>query len=170
MAVLIKNRAPAADDWTLLRTPESISSLDDAKTPGVLVPLSFWMQNRDALNASPYKIGVWLDSHEVPAALADDVYSLEVIALHFPVFTDGRPYSSARELRQKYRYQGELRAVGDVLRDQLFYMSRCGFDAFVLREDQSMDAALAAFEDFQEGYQPSIDRPEPLFRRRGELA
>jgi uncharacterized protein (DUF934 family) len=89
-----------------------------------------------------------------------------LVALNFPEFKDGRPYSSARELRQRWRYQGEIRAVGDVLRDQLFFMKRCGFDAFLLREDQNLDAALSAFHDFQDAYQPGIIQPLPLFRRR----
>jgi uncharacterized protein (DUF934 family) len=89
-----------------------------------------------------------------------------LIALCFPVFSDGRAYSSARELRQNMGYAGEIRAIGDVLRDQLFYMHRCGFNAFALRDDQDLELALSAFADFREGYQASVDRPDPLFRRR----
>jgi uncharacterized protein (DUF934 family) len=84
----------------------------------------------------------------------------------FPKFTDGRGFSTARLLRERYRYRGELRAVGDVLRDQLLFLARCGFDAFALRADQDPDAALAAFEDFTEAYQGGTDQPLPLFRRR----
>jgi uncharacterized protein (DUF934 family) len=94
------------------------------------------------------------------------MHNLEVIALSFPIFSDGRSYTSARELRSNLGYKGEIRAIGDVLRDQLFYMSRCGFDAFLMREDQNLEGALAAFNDFSEGYQASVDKPIPLFRRR----
>jgi uncharacterized protein (DUF934 family) len=90
-----------------------------------------------------------------------------LIAVNFPQFTDGRGYSIARLLRERYSWRGELRAIGDVLRDQLFYLARCGFDAFMLREGQDAQAALAAFNDFSEGYQASVERPQPLFRRRG---
>ena len=92
--------------------------------------------------------------------------ALELIALNFPSFADGRAYSSARELRNNLGFKGEIRAIGDVLRDQLFYMARCGFDAFLLRDDQNVETALGAFDDFKDGYQVSVDKPLPLFRRR----
>ena len=72
--------------------------------------------------------------------------------MHFPAFTDGRGYSTARLLRQRYGFAGELRAFGDILRDQLFELARCGFDSFVLRDDQDADDALRAFDDFSETY------------------
>ena len=87
---------------------------------------------------------------------AEDFDKLALIAVRFPKFTDGRGYSIARVLR-RLGWQGELRAVGDVLRDQLFYMTRCGFDAFALRADQDAQAALTAFSDFSAPYQPAID-------------
>jgi uncharacterized protein (DUF934 family) len=86
--------------------------------------------------------------------------------VRFASFTDGRGYSLARMLRERYGYRGELRAIGDVLRDQIYYLSRCGFDAFALRADQKPEQALAALDDFSEAYQTSVDRPHPLFRRR----
>ena len=79
---------------------------------------------------------------------------------------DGRGYSIARLLRERYGWRGELRAIGDVLRDQLFYLTRCGFDAFELRAGQDAQAALTALADFSEAYQSSVERPQPLFRRR----
>jgi uncharacterized protein (DUF934 family) len=90
-----------------------------------------------------------------------------LIAIDFPTFVDGRGYSSARLVRERLGYRGELRAVGDILRDQVFYLLRCGFDSLLLREDQDVDAALAAFGDFIEVYQRAVDRPVPLFARRG---
>jgi uncharacterized protein (DUF934 family) len=89
-----------------------------------------------------------------------------MIAVNFPQFADGRGYSIARLLRERYQWRGELRAIGDVLRDQLFYLSSCGFDAFELRAGQDPRAALAAFNDFSDAYQSSVERPQPLFRRR----
>jgi uncharacterized protein (DUF934 family) len=86
--------------------------------------------------------------------------------VNFPSLTDGRGYSIARLLRERYGYVGELRAVGDVQRDQLFNLARCGFDAFLLRKDEDADGALAALEEFSEAYQASVERPQPLFRRR----
>lgn len=121
---------------------------------------------REALAERSGRIAVWLDSNELPAQLGESLYYLDMIALNFPVFRDGRPFSSARELRQNLNFKGDIRAVGDVLRDQLFYMQRCGFTEFTMREDQNLEQALSAFEDFHEAYQSSVDRPLPLFRRR----
>ena len=102
----------------------------------------------------------------LPAQLAPDVASLTLISVDFPQFTDGRGYSIGRLLRERYGYQGELRAVGDVQRDQLFYLTRSGFNAFVLRADKDPYKALTAHRDFSEAYQTAVDQPVPLFRRR----
>ena len=99
-------------------------------------------------------------------SIADDLQHFQVVALNFPVFSDGRHYSSARLLRERYKYQGEVRAIGDVLRDQLFYMKRCGFDAFALRADRDPYEALESLKDFSVTYQAATDEPLPLFRRR----
>lgn len=140
--------------------------------PGqVLVPLALWQARREELaaRASRGEIGVWLDSHELPEPLAEcgGLDRFPVIAINFPKFTDGRGYSIAVLLRSRYGYRGELRAIGDVLRDQLFYMKRCGFDAFALREDKDIDSALASLDDFTDTYQGAVDQPLPLFRRSG---
>ena len=107
-----------------------------------------------------------LEPSDDPARFADRLGAVARIEVNFPSFTDGRGYSIARLLRERHGYGGELRAVGDVQRDQLFYLARCGFDAFLLRKDEDADEALAAFEDFSEAYQASVERPQPLFRRR----
>ena len=88
-----------------------------------------------------------------------------MIAIHLPVFTDGRAYSSARMLRQQLRWSGPLMAVGDVLRDQLLLLERCGFDTFRLRADQDPQEALSAFADFSDAYQ-AWAAPVALFGRR----
>jgi uncharacterized protein (DUF934 family) len=111
-------------------------------------------------------LGVWLDSHEDPEALADDLDRLSLVAVNFPKFTDGRGYSIARLLRERYHYQGEIRAIGDVLQDQLFYMQRCGIDAYALRADKDIEKALAGLSVFSETYQAAVDQSEPLFLRR----
>lgn len=166
MPRLIKNRAIVENQWVLIRNPDEQAEVLGSAETNLIVPLSYWLEHREALQQRPGKTGVWLNSHEVPADLGNDWQTLELIALNFPIFSDGRAYSSARELRLNLGYQGELRAVGDVLRDQLFYMARCGFDAFDMRADQNLEAALKAFGDFTDGYQASVDRPVPLFRRR----
>jgi uncharacterized protein (DUF934 family) len=88
-----------------------------------------------------------------------------VIAVDFPRFGDGRGYSLAYHLRTRLNYHGELRAIGDVLRDQLFYMQRVGFDSFAPRADKDIHEALKGLSDFSLNYQASVDQPSPLFRR-----
>jgi len=162
MAQLIKNRALCADSWQLLeQSPAELPQSGD-----LIVPLARWIGERDALLARPGKLGVWLETDADPARIAADLPGFKLIAIRFAKFADGRGYSLARLLRERYGYRGELRAIGDVLRDQLYYLSRCGFDAFALRADQNAAQALAAFDDFSEGYQVSVAQPEPLFRRR----
>jgi len=167
---LIRDGKVCTDHWFLLAADTlgdtQADKIAEHEDDNIIVPLSCWLEIREQLLARSGKTGVWLQSNETPAALAADLPTLPVIALNFPVFSDGRAYSSARELRQNMDYEGELRAVGDVLRDQLFYMARCGFNAFVLREDQDPETALTALTDFRDGYQASVDRPVPLFRRR----
>ena len=107
-----------------------------------------------------------LEPGDDPARVADRLRSAARVEVNFPSFTDGRGYSIARLLRERHGYQGELRAVGDVQRDQLFYLARCGFDAFLLRDGLDAREALCALQDFSEAYQASVERPEPLFRRR----
>ena len=103
-------------------------------------------------------LGVRLSPSDDPALIAGDLEKLALIAIEFPAFTDGRGYSTATLLRERYRYIGELRAVGDVLRDQVFLMSRAGFTTYVLREDQSVEKTLAAFNDFSSYYQHAAGR------------
>lgn len=167
MPRIIKNGQIVDDPWQILRfdgeqTAESIALPD---TPALL-PLAVWLARRDEILSRNSQTGVWLDSSEGPEAIAGDLEHFAVIGVNFPKFTDGRGYSSARLLRDRYSYRGEIRAIGDVLQDQLFYMKRCGIDAYALREDKDIAAALASLRDFSETYQAAVDQPQPLFRRR----
>jgi uncharacterized protein (DUF934 family) len=139
--------------------------LEVAGAGHVIVPFTLWRTQREALLAHDGRTGVWLEPSEDPADLAALPPLPPLIAVRFPLFNDGRGYSTARLLRERYGFRGELRAIGDVLRDQLFELARCGFDAFALRADQDAQAALAAFGDFSEAYQAAVDRG-PLFARR----
>lgn len=107
-----------------------------------------------------------LEPADDPAAVAHRLGAAARVEVNFPSITDGRGYSIARLLRERHGYRGELRAVGDVQRDQLFYLARCGFDAYLLRDGDDAEEALSAFSDFSEAYQASVERPQPLFRRR----
>jgi uncharacterized protein (DUF934 family) len=161
MPTLIKHQKLATDDWRLITEGEAFPASGD-----VIVPLSLWQSKREALLARIGRTGVWLKPDDDPAVLATDFAVLPLIAVLFPAFTDGRGYSTARLLRERYGYAGELRAIGDVLRDNIFYLSRVGFDAIALRDGEDAKEALSAFKDFTEAYQISVERPQPLFRRR----
>ena len=163
MALVIKHRALCEDSWQLLEQDANGALPEGAD---VIVPLARWINERGTIASRAGNIGVWLETDADPAVLAPDLARLKIIAIRFASFTDGRGYTLARLLRERYGYRGELRAIGDVLRDQLYYLSRCGFDAFALRADQDAVKALAAFNDFSENYQVSVEQPDPLFRRR----
>lgn len=155
---LIKDRAIIEDPW---RHAAADGPLPDGD---VIVPLARYLAERDVLLARGGRLGVRLEPADDPAAIAPDLPRLDVVALAFPRFTDGRAFSHARLLRERHGYRGEVRAVGDVLRDQLLQMARCGFDAFELRPDKDPDDALAAFDDFSVVYQPATAGLEPRTR------
>jgi uncharacterized protein (DUF934 family) len=163
---IIKHRAVVDDDWSVLRLDEDQEADTVAVPEGkIIVPLAVWLAQREVLSARP-AIGVWIASSERPEPIAGDLDKFAVVAVDFPKFSDGRGYSIAYNLRRRLGYQGELRAIGDVLRDQLFQMARLGFDAFATREDRSIHDALKGLTVFSEVYQPSVDQPLPLFRRQ----
>ncbi|PLZ00522.1 oxidoreductase [Burkholderia sp. WAC0059] len=167
---IIRNRAVVEDDWNVVRAAEdgTLPAADALPAGKVLVPLALWQTAKDALRASRGRdaLGVWLAPDSEPADLAGDFDAIALIGVDFPVFRDGRGYSIARLLRERYGYKGELRAIGDVLRDQLRYLERCGFDAFAVRADKDIHDALKAFGEFTVQYQGAVDEPSPLFRRR----
>ena len=107
-----------------------------------------------------------LEPADDPAAVAGRLAGAARVEVNFPKFGYGRGFSIARLLRSRYGYRGELRAVGEVTRDHLYYMEKCGFNAFELRAGEDAAEALAAFDDFSESYQAKAARPVPLFRRR----
>jgi uncharacterized protein (DUF934 family) len=165
-AQIIKGRAVVADDWSVLRLAEG-ETPDTVAVPAgkVIVPLTVWQAQREALLARAGQIGLWFASDEQAHTAKDDLDKFAVIAVDFPKFTDGRGYSIAFNLRKRLGYTGELRAIGDVLRDQLFQMHRCGFDAYATRQDRSIHDALKGLTVFSETYQASVDEALPLFRR-----
>ena len=160
---LITNRAIVAggDEWTLIDKDADTLPVGAA----FIVAANLWNQFREEL-LQQEKCAVWLDSNESPELIADDLQSIELIAINFPVFSDGRGYSYARTLLDEYKYAGDIRAIGDVLPDQLAYMARCGFSSFELRGDKDALEAISRFDDFSDAYQASQDRPLPLFSRR----
>jgi len=136
MATLIKERRIVADSWHLLErgSKGELPEVPARATSSSRSPFGWRAAKTSRL---PGKLGVWIDANEGPEALAGDVQRFPLIAVNFPKFGDGRGYSIARLLRERYGYKGELRAIGDVLHDHLYFMEQCGFDAFALREDQT---------------------------------
>jgi uncharacterized protein (DUF934 family) len=156
---IIKDGAIVENQWQLVDT-------DATEVPNgpIIVPLSLWNNQQEKL-AGRTPLGVWLNSDEPPENIADCLEHFSLIAINFPIFTDGRGFSYARELREVHHYRGEIRAIGNFIRDQLFFLKRCGFNAFEL-STMDIESALKSFNDFSNCYQAAIDQPEPLFRRR----
>ena len=166
MATIIKDKKLAADPW--LRLDAAVDGAQPAipAEGDVIVSLAVWQAQREALLARAGRIGIRVDGHEEPSSFVDDLPHFGVVAVYFKTFGDGRGFSLGRLLRERYGYRGELRAIGDIFRDQLHFLAGCGFDAFELREGESALEALAGFRVFSEAYQSSTERPLPLFRRR----
>ncbi|WP_373997251.1 DUF934 domain-containing protein [Duganella sp. SG902] len=177
--LIIKGREVVEDDWQVLRLAEPVDGAPphDPATVSVpagkfIVPLSLWLVQREVLAArtAAGEIAVWIASDERPETLKGLLDQFPLIAVDFPKFTDGRGYSIAYNLRTRLGWTGELRAIGDVLRDQLFSMRRVGFDAYSVRADRDPHDALKGLSDFSETYQASVDQKVPLFRRHARPA
>ena len=160
---VIKSGQVLEDGWQRIAEPDTLSALPEGD---LILPLAYWRANRELLARHNGRIAVCLNGDDSLAEVADMVGRFELIALEFPGFTDGRSYSHARLLRERFGYRGELRAVGDVLRDQLFYMRRCGIDSFQLREDKDAEDALRGLSGFSVKYQTAADGAPPVYRLR----
>jgi uncharacterized protein (DUF934 family) len=166
MPKLIKDGVIADNTWALIAKPEGDVAEVIVPAGQVIVPLSVWIAQKEQLQ-SRTDLGVWLDSDDVAEAIGDEANSFAVIGVNFPGFMDGRAFSTARILRERYGFKGELRAVGNFMRDQLCYLRRCGVNAFAFANPETdLDIAVKSLNDFNEYYQASVDQPLPLFRRR----
>ncbi|MFL0798471.1 MAG: DUF934 domain-containing protein [Cellvibrionaceae bacterium] len=163
MSKIIKDGSLVADDWHLF-TKECEIPAADAIGSRSIVPMSFWLENREVLK-SKNQLGVWIDSDEDVEAIAEDIHTLPLLAVNFPGFMDGRAFSTARIVRDRYEFKGELRAIGGFIRDQLTYLKRCGVNAFQ-SDSLDLEVAVASLNDFSESYQAACDQPKPLFLRR----
>ena len=166
---IIRDRAIVDDDWT---------KLDDAAplpaSGKVIVSHARWMKERETLKRRG-NIGVAIPPTLDTGELKDDLPALALVAVPFSFIQpkpeggrtfDGRAYTQARALRERLKFKGEIRAVGDVFRDAMFYMHRCGVNAFELKAGADLADALNAFKDFSFGYAGAADDPTPIFRRR----
>jgi uncharacterized protein (DUF934 family) len=153
---LFKNGAFVNDAW------REIAEGDDAPPAGhVILPLDWWLAEREAFSGSNAPLGLRIEPGAPIEAYAQDIHRFAVIALAFPKFGDGRAFSTARLLRERYGYRGELRAVGDVLIDHIQMMERCGFDAFDIRDPVTerllCERGAPAYQRF---YQPGAGREQ----------
>jgi uncharacterized protein (DUF934 family) len=159
-AQIIRKRAIVEDDW--VHVP------DDAELPASgqpIVTLARYKTAGSQLHERYPRLGVRVPSDKLPEDIPQ-IDKLALIAIEFPKFTDGRGYSVGRMLRDRHKFTGELRAVGWVLRDNLFYMERCGFDAFELKPGKPLESALQAFGELSNTYQTATDQKLPIYRRR----
>ena len=159
---LVKNGALVEDGFVDASGAETLPAAGP-----LIVSLEQWQAHREILRARAEPLGLRLRSDQSPEPIAGDVEHFDVIALEFPKFRDGRAYSYARLLRERYGYSKELRAVGDVLLEQLHFMMRVGFDAFEIEDPDPLAAFRAAAADFSVWYQPTGDgRPTAMELRR----
>ena len=157
MTKIIRNRQIVDDDFVHVPDGEELPAVGKP-----IISLARYLKERHQFVGS---FGVRIGSDKLPSDIPD-LQRVVLIAIEFPRFSDGRGYSVARMLRDRHGFTGELRAVGWVLRDQLYYLERCGFTAFELKEGKSLESALEAFGEFSVTYQPATDDKRPLYRRR----
>jgi len=156
-------------------TPEQIAATEIPATGKIILPLTVFITKKDVLGSriDIGSTGIWLDTHETLESLISavgDINKLPIIAIHVERFADGRIFSLGTLLRTRYGYKNELRAIGDVLRDQLFFLKRSGFTSFEIRADRSAEDALASLHDFSQPYQGAADEPRPVFQRYNRIA
>jgi uncharacterized protein (DUF934 family) len=162
MAILKDNKI-VEDRWINVTGDNEGQSLPEGD---VIVPLALWKSNRAEFLARNSQVGVMLEPDQSPQEIADDLARISLVALNFPASKDGRAFTSARLLRDRYKFTGEIRAVGSFGLDQMFYLKRCGFDAYALPEGRNIQDSIRALEDFTVTYQAAADQPLPLYRRR----
>ena len=137
------------DEWTLVE--------DGDAAPGVIAPLDAWQRN-------PEGAGLWVDGDAEAEEIGHLVAAAPVVAVRFPAIVDGRGLSLGALLRSRYRFEGELRAFGDIIPDITEYMHRCGFNAFVLPDREQAEVAIACMGRMSDHYQASVRQPKPPFQ------
>ena len=160
---VIKSGGVLEDDWQRIAEADPGQPLPEGD---LIVPLAYWRNNRELLSRHNGRVAVCLNGDDSLDDVSAALDQFELVALEFPKFTDGRCYSHARLLRDRFRYRGEIRAVGEVLRDQLFFMRRCGIDSYQVREDKDAQDALKGLSDFSVKYQTAADGALPVYKLR----
>ena len=167
-ATILRDGELVADDWTVVE-----DGLADIAAAGgkVIVTLARWRAEREALIGAHAAVGVLVPNTADIEAVYAEIADRPLIALQFPTFSDGRALSQAVVLRKRLGFRAELRAVGDVIQDLVFWLGRCGFDSIVPRKDQNLEACRAALDELRVAYQAAADEHAPVWvRRRGRVA
>ncbi len=194
---LILNQSISPDEWSFVPLPsgneevkkqagkvvlfkltgESLPTelqIDETVIPQagkIIVPLSVYLKNRDALQTrlKNNDIALWLATHETLDALLvseKDINVFPLIAVFVERFQDGRIFTLGNLLRTRYQFKNTLRAFGDVLQDQLFYLKRSGFDSYLIKTGKDVHEALKALQSFSNPYQGAVDITEPVWKRK----
>lgn len=163
--VVLRNGVPQPNEW--VRVADDGALPEGAK---VIVSYERWQNESDVLRQRNSAIGVSLKSDQSPLLLTDDLDRISLVALEFPKFTDGRAFSYARVLRDRLGYRGEIRAFGQVLRDQYLFMLRCGIDTIEPPAEKRLEGYAEALQEFSVFYQPTNDHRETALRLRHGLS
>ncbi len=161
MQNLIDQKSSLENTWTLLQ-----DSSADFSQSNIMIPATYWLDNESDFIGRD-DVSIWFTGDADLSLFKGKLSQFNVIGVNFPAFADGRGYSLARLISEREGYTGELRAIGDVLIDQLFFMKRCGFNTYLLEEGLAADTAINYFSTFSAPYQLAADIKEPLFRRKG---
>jgi uncharacterized protein (DUF934 family) len=158
---IIKDGKIAGNDWRHVADDESLPESN------VSVSLKRWKAEKDSLTVRNAPLGLRLNASDAPEEIADDLKHFGLIVLEMAQFADGRVFTQAALLRERYGFIGELRVRGDFLRDQMFYLARVGVNAFEFADGVNLEEMLPALGEFTVKYQAAVDVREPLYRRRG---
>lgn len=160
MQNLINQEAVLENNWTIINDESG-----DFSQKNIMIPANYWLENQEEF-AGRDDVSIWLAGDADLSHFRGLLTQFPVIGINFPAFADGRGYSLARLLAEREMYIGEIRAIGDVLIDQLFFMKRCGFTSYLLKDGIDAQKALNYFSTFKDPYQLAADIKDPLFRRK----
>ncbi len=155
---LLINREVVADNWTLINE----ETLDQAGD--IIVPLALYLENTEALENSDGQLAIQINGDDDLNVILENLDKFPLIAVDFPVFRDGRGFSIARHL-VRAGYKGEIRATGDVGRDRIAYMERCGFTAIQISDEIYKDEMLSAFTEVSNYYQSAADSNRAVYNQ-----
>jgi len=163
---IIHDRRISESQWRHVPDGELADAQSTKPSGAIIVTLSAWRRRKAEFLRRGEPVGVRLGADDDLDEIVDDLDAIALVALEFGSFTEGRAYTFARKLRQRHGFSGEIRAVGDVSRDRLAFMERCGFNAYELRSDDELQDALSAFAEISDVYQPCADARPVIASRR----